>query len=242
VRDIRTILRLTHEHGLSVREVAERLGVGKTTVSTYLLRAREAGLSCWPLPPGHDDDAVLERRLFHRMGRPPQDMSEPDWSTVAREVKRKGVTLTLLWQEYRAAHPDGYGFTWFCERFAAFRQRAHPTFRNRHAAGEVMQCDYAGQTVPVIDPGTGAVMPAQIFVAVLGASSLTPGLRRGQALRPRQRKPEAARLDRCPCARACLLRGCHPVDRLRQSEGGSGQGALVRADAERDLCRLRRAL
>jgi transposase len=173
VRDIRTILRLTHEHGLSVREVAERLGVGKTTVSTYLLRAREAGLSCWPLPPGHDDDAVLERRLFHRMGRPPQDMSEPDWSTVAREVKRKGVTLTLLWQEYRAAHPDGYGFTWFCERFAAFRQRAHPTFRNRHAAGEVMQCDYAGQTVPVIDPGTGAVMPAQIFVAVLGASSLT---------------------------------------------------------------------
>ncbi|TIX82433.1 MAG: IS21 family transposase, partial [Mesorhizobium sp.] len=105
VRDIRTILRLTHEQGLSVREVAERLKIGKTSVSTYLLRAREAGLSCWPLPAGFDDDAALEQRLFHRMGRPPQDLSEPDWAWVARELKREGVTLTLLWQEYRAAHP-----------------------------------------------------------------------------------------------------------------------------------------
>ncbi|MDE3832001.1 IS21 family transposase [Sinorhizobium meliloti] len=173
VRDIRTILRLTYEQGLSVREVAERLKIGKTSVSTYLLRAREAGLSSWPLAPGYDDDAALERRLFHRMGRPPQDLSEPDWALVARELKREGVTLTLLWQEYRAAHPDGYGFTWFCDRFTAFRRRASPTFRNRHAAGAVMQTDYAGQTVPVIDPATGVIFPAQIFVAVLGASNLT---------------------------------------------------------------------
>ncbi len=173
MRDIRTILRLTHEQGLSVREVAERLKIGKTSVSTYLLRAREAGLSCWPLPPDYDDDAVLERHLFRRMGRPPQDLSEPDWALVARELKREGVTLTLLWQEYRAAHPDGYGFTWLCDRFAAFRRRASPTFRNRYAAGAVMQTDYAGQTVPVIDPATGVFFPAQIFVAVLGASNLT---------------------------------------------------------------------
>ncbi|NRP75838.1 hypothetical protein ILFOPFJJ_06761 [Ensifer psoraleae] len=72
VRDIRTILRLTYEQGLSVREVAEGLKIGKTSVSTYLLRAREAGLSSWPLAPAYDDDAALERRLFHRMGRPPQ--------------------------------------------------------------------------------------------------------------------------------------------------------------------------
>lgn len=173
VRDIRTILRLTHEQGLSVREVAERLKIGKTSVSTYLLRAREAGLSCWPLPAGFDDDAALEQRLFHRMGRPPQDLSEPDWARVARELKREGVTLTLLWQVYRAAHPDGYGFTWFCDRFAAFRQRTSAVFRNRHAAGAVMQTDYAGQTVPVIDPATGVIHAAQIFVAVLGASNLT---------------------------------------------------------------------
>lgn len=77
VRDIQAILRLPHEQGLSVREVSERLKISKTTVSTYLLRARESGLSCWPLPPGHDD-ATLERLLFGRAGRPPQDLSEPD--------------------------------------------------------------------------------------------------------------------------------------------------------------------
>lgn len=98
---------------------------------------------------------------------------EPDFALIARELKRKGVTLTLLWQEYRAAHPDGYGYTWFCEHFAAFERRTSATFRNRHAAGAVMQTDYAGQTVPVIDPATGAIYPAQIFVAVLGASNLT---------------------------------------------------------------------
>ncbi|MGY2849113.1 transposase [Bradyrhizobium sp. USDA 4509] len=83
------------------------------------------------------------------------------------------ATLTLLWQEYRTAHPDGYGYTWFCEKFDAYRRRANPTFRHRHAAGAVMQTDYAGPTVEVIDPQTGEIRQAQIFVAVLGASSLT---------------------------------------------------------------------
>lgn len=173
VKDIRSILRLAHEQGLSVRAISERLKISKTTVSTYLLRAREAGLSSWPLPAGLDDDAVLQRRLFHRRGRPPQDMGEPDWARIASELKRKGVTLTLLWQEYRERHPNGYGYTWFCERFGAFEHRASTTFRNRHTAGAAMQTDYAGQTVPIIDPLTGETLSAQIFVAVLPASLLT---------------------------------------------------------------------
>lgn len=172
VRDIRTILRLTHEQGLSVREISERLKISKTTVSTYLLRSREAGLT-WPLAPDHDDDAALKRLLFGRTGRPPRDRSEPDFALIARELKRKGVTLALLWQEYRAAHPDGYGYTWFCERYAAFERRVSATFRNRHRAGAVMQTDYAGQTVPIVDPATGVIDQGQIFVAVLGASNFT---------------------------------------------------------------------
>ena len=172
VRDIRTILRLTHEQGLSVREISERLKISKTTVSTYLLRTREAGLT-WPLAPEHDDDAALKRLLFGRTGRPPRDRSEPDFALIARELKRKGVTLALLWQEYRAAHPDGYGYTWFCERYAAFERRVSATFRNRHRAGAVMQTDYAGQTVPIVDPATGVIDQGQIFVAVLGASNFT---------------------------------------------------------------------
>ncbi|SCX35649.1 Transposase [Agrobacterium rosae] len=173
VKDIRSILQLTHEQGLSVRAVWERLKISKTSVATYLLRAKETGLSVWPLPAGLHDDAALERHLFRRVGRPPQDLVEPNWRSVSAELKRKGVTLTLLWQEYRASRPDGYGYTWFCDRFATFERRAHATFRNRHEAGAVMQTDYAGHTIPITDPSTGVIHSAQIFVAMLSASSLT---------------------------------------------------------------------
>jgi len=172
MKDIRAILRLSHAERLSVRDIAERLRISRTSVSTYLLRAREAGITAWP-PPELYDDAALEKILFRRMGRPPRDLSEPDWAAVSRELKRKSVTRTLLWQEYRAAHPNGYGYTWFCEGLQTFAQRRSPTFRNRFEAGAVMQTDYAGQTVSVIDPDTGVIRQAQIFVAVLGASSYT---------------------------------------------------------------------
>lgn len=95
VQDIRTILRLTHEQGLSVREVGLRLNLSKTTVATYLFRAREAGLNCWPLPAGRDDDATLKQALFQRVGRPPQDLTEPDWPKMAAEMKRKDNVQSL---------------------------------------------------------------------------------------------------------------------------------------------------
>ena len=96
VKDLRSILRLTHEQGLSVRAISERLQISKTSVATYLLRAREAGLS-WPPAAAYESEAALQRALFRRVGRPPQDLSEPEWPAVAQELKRKGVTLTLLW-------------------------------------------------------------------------------------------------------------------------------------------------
>ena len=171
VKDVRAILRLTCAQGLPVRDVADRLKVSKTTVSTYLLRAREAGLAVWPLPAAAEDDAVLERRLFRRLGRPPRDSTEPDWAIVTAELKRKGVTLALLWQECREAHPNGYGYTWFCGAFRAFERRAGATYRNRHGAGAAMQADYAGQAMGIFDPETGEIREAQIFAAVLGTSS-----------------------------------------------------------------------
>lgn len=135
VKDLRSILRLTYEQGLSVRAISERLQISKTSVATYLLRAREAGLS-WPLPPIYESEAALQQALFRRVGRPPQDLREPEWPRVAQELKRKGETLTLLWQEYRAAHPDGYGYTWFCEKFAAYQRRTHPAGSRRLAQVE----------------------------------------------------------------------------------------------------------
>ncbi len=171
VKDIRRILRLTSE-GMPVRRIAERLRISKTTVSSYLVRAQAAGLS-WPIAAELDSDTALERALFRRMGRPSRDVSEPDWARVTQELKRPGVTLLLLWQEYRAVQPTGYSYTWFCQTYRAYRRRMLPSYRHRHEAGAVMQTDYAGQTVEVIDPQSGEICKAQIFVAVLGASSLT---------------------------------------------------------------------
>lgn len=89
VKDIRSILRLTHEHGLSVRAVSERLKISKTSVSTYLLRAREVGLWGWPLPPGCDDDAALEELLFRRRRR-----AEGDRLRQSEGGRRQGPTLS----------------------------------------------------------------------------------------------------------------------------------------------------
>ena len=115
----------------------------------------------------------MQAALFQQAGRPARDDAEPDWGYIAKELKRKGVTLSLLWDEYRAAHPDGYGYTWFCTRFRAFERRINPRYRNRHDAGAAVQTDYAGHTIPVFNPATGKEHQAQIFVAVLGASNYT---------------------------------------------------------------------
>ena len=132
MKDVRAILRLSHGQGLSEREVAGRRKLSRATVSTYLLRAPEAGLSGWPLPAVYEDEAVLEQLLFRRMGRPPRDTRQPHWPTAAADLKRKGVSLILLWQEYRAAHPDGYGYTWLCDAFRALERGTHANWRNRH--------------------------------------------------------------------------------------------------------------
>ena len=96
VKDVRTILRLSCAEGLSVREIADRLRIGKSSVSAYLYRAREAELAIWPLPEAYADDDVLKAALFGRKGRPRRDLVEPDWAYVSAELKRKGVTLTLF--------------------------------------------------------------------------------------------------------------------------------------------------
>ena len=121
MRKIRDVLRLTHAMGMSRRLVGEATGIGKTAVGEYVRRAAVAGLS-WPLP-DEIDDAELERRLF-----PPPDAAsstsrtEPDWSHNHAELKRRGVTLALLWQEYRAEHAQGYAYSWFCERHSEWRK------------------------------------------------------------------------------------------------------------------------
>ncbi|HSQ70719.1 MAG TPA: IS21 family transposase [Steroidobacteraceae bacterium] len=172
MRKIAEALRLKAT-GLSTRKIAASLNVGQSTVSDHLKRAERAGLS-WPLPDGLGN-VELEHRLFRPQGgRTRRGLSEPDWSAVHRELRRKGVTLSLLWEEYRAAHPDsGYGYSRFCELYRRWEGRLSPTMRQHHVAGERVFVDYAGDTLDIIDAGTGEVRPAQIFVGVLGASNYT---------------------------------------------------------------------
>ncbi len=121
--------------GLSKRQIAASLGIGPTAAGACLRRAREAGVG-WPLPDDLDDDA-LERRLYPPVATPAADWrSLPDWPTVHRELRRKGATLQLVWEEYRAVHPDGYGRSWFCELYRAWEGLISPTMRQAHVAGE----------------------------------------------------------------------------------------------------------
>ena len=171
MRKISDVLRL-HAGGLSKRRIAVSLNIGRTAVGDYINRARRAGLG-WPLAENLSDED-LERLLFPPpVAVSPDRRSLPDWPVLHRELKRPGVTLSLLWEEYRAVHRDGYGYSRFCELYRAWKGGLAPTMRQSHVAGEKMFVDYAGATLEVIDGLTGEVRAAQIFVATLGASSYT---------------------------------------------------------------------
>lgn len=173
MRKIREILRLRFGCGLSYQAIARSCSVGAGTVYECVQRAQAAQLG-WPLPEPLDD-SELERRLYAdapgaehpRVAQRPL----PDWPQIHAELRRKGMTKRLLWLEYRAVHPDGYGYSRFCELYSAWAAALHPTMRLVHRAGERCFVDYAGQTLEVIDPDTGEIHQAPLFVAVLGASS-----------------------------------------------------------------------
>jgi len=115
MRKIRDVLRLSAE-GLSTRQIEASLGIGRTTLRGYLARACAAGLS-WPLPPDLSE-TELEQRLFPRTAQETsRQAGQPDWAHIHNELRRKGVTLSLLWEEYRADHPEGYGYSRFCELY-----------------------------------------------------------------------------------------------------------------------------
>jgi transposase len=171
MRKIRDVRRLG-AGGMSKREIAASLSIGATAAGECLRRARRAGRS-WPLPDNLSDE-VLERLLYPPPRAGARDRRpQPDWPAIHRELRRPGVTLGLLWEEHRAIHADGYGYSRFCELYRAWAARLSPTMRQCHVAGARRFVDYAGATLEVIDAATGEVRVCQLFVAVLGASSTT---------------------------------------------------------------------
>lgn len=172
MRRIRDVLRLKHAQRLSDRAIAASLGLGKGTVGVYLGRARKAGLG-WPLPEALSDDD-LELLLFPAVPSVPDaERPVPDWAMVDRELRRPGVTRALLWEEYRAAHPLGFSYAWYCQHYEAWRGRVRPTMRQTHVGGDKIFVDFAGDTIEVIDPETGDAKTVKLFVGAMGASNYT---------------------------------------------------------------------
>jgi transposase len=170
MRKVREVLHLKHALGMSYRRISSATGASKTQAADYVRRAALVGIT-WPIPAGLDD-AELERRLF-AADAGASERRAIDWAAIQRELKRRGVTLALLWQEYLADHPNGYSYTRFCELYAAWRKQVSPTMRQTHLAGEKLFVDWAGDTIAVVDPASGTERRAHIFVAALGASNFT---------------------------------------------------------------------
>jgi len=171
MRQIADILRLHWSQGLSMRSIAQSLGMSYGSVHEVVRRAAAAALP-WPLPPDLDE-AALERALYVGTQGRPRVRPEPDWLGVDRELRRKGVTLQLLWLEYKHAHPDGLQYTQFCLHFSRWQATQDVVLRQTYRAGEKMFVDYAGPALPVVHPRTGDIRHASLFVAALGASSMT---------------------------------------------------------------------
>ena len=172
MRKIIDVLRLKWDQELSDRKIARTCGIARSTVAEYLRRAESAGLTR-PLPDDLDE-AALEQQLFPpQVAIPAEKRPLPDWSQIHRELKRKGVTLFLLWQEHKAIYPQSYQYSRFCELYRQWCGKLNIVLRQVHRAGEKLFVDYSGQTVDIIDRRTGEIRRAEIFVAVLGASNYT---------------------------------------------------------------------
>jgi len=175
MRKIKEVLRLRFELGLGQRQIARSCGMGLGTVHEYLERAVAAGIG-WPLPESLSEEE-LEAKLFGNQPVPAgavRQRPQPDWNIIHQQLRQhRHLTLQLVWEEYRQANPEGYRYSWFCERYQHWRRHLDIVLRQEHKAGEKMFVDWAGATIPVYDATTGQGWPASLFVSVLGASSYT---------------------------------------------------------------------
>jgi len=173
MRKIREILRLRLAAGLSIRQISQSTKASVGAIQKLLAQATKLKLG-WPLPDDLDDAGLARLFYPHADARVSAEHHMPDWESVHRENQRSDMTLRLLWEEYAGRYPNSsYSYSQYCEHYRRWRGQLKRSMRQIHKAGEKCFIDYAGQTVPIVDPATGECYPAQIFVAVLGASSYT---------------------------------------------------------------------
>jgi transposase len=171
MKKIIEVLRLKYAARLSHEKIARACGLSKGAVGKYVSATQALGIT-WPLPEGVNE-ARLEALLFPAR-QPSSRLVEPDYFQMHQALKRKGVTLQLLWAEYVAIHGEsGYRYSQYCHRYRQWRDRQKRSLRQVHLAGDKLFIDYCGPTVPIVNRHTGEIREAQVFVSVLGASSYT---------------------------------------------------------------------
>lgn len=169
MRKIREALRLVYQQGMSRNQAARALNIGPSTLKDLLKRFKASGM---PLDAALQlGDTDLETHLFARPNQRGLRVSEPDMDHVASELKRPGVTLKLLWEEYRKIHPSGLGYTQFCDRHKKHRGGQELVMRQNHTPGEKVMVDYSGDRLSVVDRQTGEMHPKELFVMVWAASN-----------------------------------------------------------------------
>ena len=166
MRKIREVLRLKWSLGLSDYQIAKSCQISRSTINGYIGRAKVAGLS-WPLPKDIDDEQ-LDEMLYPPACDEDSKRGVPDWNKVHQELKRKGVTLNLLWQEYKLDNPDSYSYSSYTLKYRQWCNKKNVSMRQHHKAGEKLFVDYAGMTIGITDRTTGEIKQAQVFVATLG--------------------------------------------------------------------------
>lgn len=173
MRKLKEILRLKYEAKLSNRKIGVSLSISPGTVSTYINRAKLIGIEGWPLPTQWDD-VKLNKHFLQTKIQPRTAIPLPNWLVFHSQLKTKGVTKQLLWQEYVERNADNhYSYPQMCRIFKEWLSRQQPSMRQTHQYGEKLFIDYCGPTIPIVNPETGECRGAQVFVAVMGGSNYT---------------------------------------------------------------------
>ena len=169
MKSIKEIIIYHISNGISIRQISRSLFLPRSTISDYISRYKSSGLCLKDIQTLEDD--ILYMRLYPE-GRKDIEPAKtiPDYAYIHQELKRRGVTRMLLWEEYREQHSDGYGYSQFCDLYKQWNNKVPVSMRQVHKAGEKTFIDYSGLTMNIIDRHTGAVHKAEIFVACLGAS------------------------------------------------------------------------
>ena len=173
MRKIKEVLRLRFEVQLGQREIARACSISQGAVHNYLKKAAAAGIG-WPLPEDWDEKRIEETLFGDRHPIERRQRALPDFPSLHEQFQQhRHLTLQLVWEEYRQVHPEGYGYSRFCELYGRWLRKQDVVLRQNHKPGEKGFVDWAGRTIPIQDPRTGEIRGAALFLMVLGASNYT---------------------------------------------------------------------